>query len=162
MTRIDELKATAAFCRMVTNMYLQDLSDADLLMRPVPSANHIAWQLGHLICSERQMMSALGHEMPELPAGFEKAHDKEAAKSDDPANFPSKDQYIALMEKQRNVTMAAFDATSETDLETPSPKEMREYAPTVADVLRLVGLHELMHAGQLVVVRRKLGKPILV
>ncbi len=29
--------------------YLADLKDSDLLLRPVPGANHIAWQLGHLI-----------------------------------------------------------------------------------------------------------------
>ena len=32
-------------------MYLGDLSDADLLVRPVPGANHIAWQIGHVISS---------------------------------------------------------------------------------------------------------------
>ena len=35
-----------------------DLSDADLLVRPAPSANHIAWQLGHLIASERNLVEA--------------------------------------------------------------------------------------------------------
>jgi len=38
---------------------------------------------------------------------------------------------------------------------------MREYAPTVASVLMLLGTHWLMHAGQFVPIRRKLGKPAL-
>ena len=43
-----DLKANHA---ILTN-YLSDLSDADLLVRPAPGANHIAWQLGHLIVAE--------------------------------------------------------------------------------------------------------------
>ena len=36
----------------IMNDYLKDLNDEDLLVRAVPTANHIAWQLGHLIKSE--------------------------------------------------------------------------------------------------------------
>ncbi len=38
---------------------------------------------------------------------------------------------------------------------------MREYAPTVGVVLMLLATHFLMHAGQFVPIRRKLGKPPL-
>ena len=52
--------------------YLGDLSDADLLVRPVPTANHIAWQFGHLIQSESHLvkMCLPDAAYPELPAGF--------------------------------------------------------------------------------------------
>jgi len=35
---------------------------------------------------------------------------------------------------------------------------MRQYAPTVASALMLLGNHWLMHSGQFVPIRRKLGK----
>jgi hypothetical protein len=38
---------------------------------------------------------------------------------------------------------------------------MREYAPTIAAVLTLLGTHWLMHAGQFVPIRRKLGRPAM-
>ena len=41
--------------------YVQDLADADLLLRPVPGINHIAWQLGHLITGSKKMLGWLGH-----------------------------------------------------------------------------------------------------
>ena len=78
MTAKDVIKNTLDFCRMVTVEYLKDFSDADLLVRPVPAANHSAWQLGHLITSEHEMISALGHKMPELPAGFVERYTREA------------------------------------------------------------------------------------
>src|SRR5260221_5518002 len=53
------------------NTYLSDLSDADLLLRPVSGANHIAWQLGHLIKSEQSLLTAVpGAAVTELPAGW--------------------------------------------------------------------------------------------
>ena len=57
--------------------------------------------------------------------------------------------------------LAALAATPETDLDQPSPEPMREYAPTIGVVFNLVGMHMMMHAGQFVPVRRKLGKPVL-
>ncbi len=57
--------------------------------------------------------------------------------------------------------LAAVDATPEADLDKPAPESMRDYAPTVASVLTLLRTHRLMHAGQFVPIRRKLGKPAL-
>ena len=41
------------------SMFLSDLSDADLLVCPVEGANHIAWQIGHLISAERMTVNNL-------------------------------------------------------------------------------------------------------
>ena len=55
---------------MIAKAYLEDLSDADLLVRPVEGANHIAWQLGHLINSEHSMIELIcPGSMPPLPEG---------------------------------------------------------------------------------------------
>ena len=161
MTAKDAIKHTLNSCRMITTEYLKDFSDADLLARPVPAANHTAWQLGHLIASEHEMMAALGHKMPALPAGFAAKYTPQTAKSDRAADFATKKEYLDLLEKMRAGTLAAVDATPEGDLEKPAPEAMRAYAPTVGAVLMITGTHELMHAGQLVTVRRKLGKPVL-
>jgi len=58
-------------------------------------------------------------------------------------------------------TLAAIDATPESSLDQPGPESMREYAPTVSAALLILGTHWLMHAGQFVPIRRKLGKPAL-
>ena len=64
MTQIDVIKNTIDMGHMVLTTYLSDLSDADLMVRAVPGTNHIAWQLGHLIASEHQMMTDSGFKMP--------------------------------------------------------------------------------------------------
>jgi hypothetical protein len=145
----------------ISTAYVQDLTDADLMLRPVPGMNHIAWQLGHLITSANGMLAGLGQPAPALPAGFKESYTKETAASDDRAKFATKAVYMDLTEKTKAASLAALDAIPESKLDDPGPEAMREYAPTVAAVLSMLGAHWLMHSGQFVAVRRKLGKPPL-
>jgi hypothetical protein len=155
------LRQSIEMGHFVSRAYVEDLTDAELLLRSVPGSNHIAWQLGHMIGSVRVFIAALGRDAPILPDDFEAAHNREAAASDDRAKFAAKAQYLALMDQMKAASLAAVEATPESDLDAPGPESMREYAPTVGAVLMLLGTHWLMHAGQFVPIRRKLGKPPL-
>lgn len=147
---------------MISKSYIGDLSDADLLVRPTPGSNHIAWQLGHLIRSEHEMIDEIAPGvMPSLPAGFAEKYTPESAKFDSAGAFHGRDVYLKAYEAQRAGTLKALDGLSESDLDKPSPERFRSYAPTWGDLLILQGVHWLMHAGQWAVVRRKLGmKPL--
>jgi len=162
MNAKDAIKNVVEFCHMVTTMYVQDLEPEDLFVRSVPNTNHIAWQLGHLIASDHQMLSELGYTAPDLPENFAAAHTTETAGSDEPASFHTKDEYLALEDQMKAAALAAIDATLDADLDKPAPESMRGYAPTVAAVLTMVGTHWLLHAGQFVPIRRKIGKPPLI
>jgi hypothetical protein len=145
-------------------MYLADLSDADLLVRPAPKANHIAWQLGHLIKAERdhltpQMIPGLAY--PALPPGFDEQHGKQAASQDPPRGFRTKDEYLNLFGQVREKTLAALEGLSDADLDKPTVGPMAPYAPTLGALIQLQANHTLMHAGQFTVVRRLLNKPVL-
>jgi len=162
MTPKDVIKNTIGMGHEILTTYLNDMNDADLMVRPVPAANHIAWQLGHLISAEWQMMTNAGVAMPNLPDGFAESHTPETSKSDDPGKFLKKEKYLSLMEQQRASTLAALDSMPETGLDKPTPESMHEYAPTVGVAFNMIGLHEFMHGSQFVAVRRKLGKPVLI
>ena len=49
MNAIEITASTLESTGQMLSMFLSDLSDADLLVCPVEGANHIAWQIGHLI-----------------------------------------------------------------------------------------------------------------
>ncbi|MCH7812768.1 MAG: DinB family protein [Planctomycetes bacterium] len=162
MTTKEVIKNTIDTGQFILTTYLSDMADADLLVRPVPGANHAAWQLGHLVASEFDMMSKLGYRMPALPDGFAESYTKETTSSDDPAKFHTKEQYVAWLQEQRGGTLAALEGAAEADLDKPSPESMRDYAPTVGVAFNLIGIHLNMHAAQLAVLRRKLDKPVLI
>lgn len=144
-------------------MYLADLDDEDLLVRPVPGANNIAWQLGHLIGAEIDLVASQFAMVayPELPEDFKGKHGKEAASSDDPSNFCSKKTYLELFTSVRAATIRLVEGLSENDLDKPTQGNMAGFAPKLGDYLLLVANHTLMHAGQFTVVRRKLNKPVI-
>ena len=56
MNAHDAIKASMTVPDMIMNSYLGDLTDEELLVRPTEGANHIAWQLGHLLTSEHGMI----------------------------------------------------------------------------------------------------------
>ena len=162
MTAKDMIKTTIGMGHEILTTYLSDLSDEDLMVRAVPGVNHIAWQLGHLIASEHDMLSQVGFSMPDLPEGFAASYTKETATSDDVSKFHKKDAYLKWMEEQRAATLAALDAVPDADLDKPAPEPMREYAPTIGAMFNIVGVHEMMHAPQFIAVRRLAGKPVVI
>jgi hypothetical protein len=163
VTGIEVLQATLRQTQFVLNMLLEDLSDDDLLVRPVPDANHIAWQLGHLIVSENRLIAGeiASASVPQLPAGFAENHSKDAAAKTGRDGFSSKAEYVSLFNEFRAATIAEVGKLSDADFKRPTKGQMARMCPTLADLLMLVSNHTLLHGGQVSVVRRKLGKPVL-
>ena len=158
----DLLHYNVTLSHNITKTYLGDITDEEMLVRAVPGSNHLAWQLGHLVASERSLLEAIGVDVPDLPEGFAEKHGKENTDSDDPSEFLSKSEYFELMDQMHQAADAAIDKTDEAGLDLPTPEKLRSFFPNVGSVLLMAGSHEMMHAGQMAAIRRKLGKPIVI
>ena len=159
MSIANHIKTELSLPTDVVQGYLQDLTDDHLFIRPHEKANHIAWQLGHLIAAEHNLNNMVCPDsMPPLPEGFADKHSKESAVSDDKSAFCTKDEYLKTMEEQRAGTLALLDELSDEDLEKPSPENIQKFGATVGAVIAGQSAHWMMHAGQWVIVRRQLGK----
>ena len=163
MNGIDVIKTALDRTRFAINWYVSDLSDADLFVRPVPTANHIAWQFGNVIVGDRYLVQEQlpDARYPELPAGFMEMHGPEGTSKDGPDGFLTKAGYQALFDEVRTATIAAVDALTEADLDRQATGAIATFAPTLGQVFLLVSNHTLLHAGQFSVIRRILGKPVL-
>lgn len=159
MTAKELIRLNLNRSRFLTKTLLGDLSDADLKVRYVPGANTIAWQLGHLIVSEHNLLEAArkGAAAP-LPDGFAKDYSKESSDKDDLKVLP-KEEYLRLYDEQRAATLRLLDTISDNDLDQPTPESYRSWLANIGDLLQMLGEHETMHSGQITAVRRKLGKP---
>lgn len=156
------VETALASTQHLVNMFVSDLSDADLLVRPTAGANHIAWQLGHVIAAETRLAQQIpGVSFPALPAGFEEQHAQKKATEESTQGFLGKQQYVDLFNAVREATKAASAKLSDADLDRPTQGQMAQLAPTLGALMLLVANHTMMHAGQFSVVRRKLGKPVL-
>jgi len=161
MNTVEFLAGNMLGAEGMMKMTLGDFSEQDMLVRPVARANHAVWQLGHLIGSQQFMFSALGAQLPELPAGFAERFNAKTAGVDDPAKLASKAELLEVLGKSCAAVAAWARTLTPADLDKPGPEPMRQYAPTVAHVLAMSVSHLMMHMGQIQVIRRKLGKPVL-
>ncbi|HWL06930.1 MAG TPA: DinB family protein [Planctomicrobium sp.] len=159
MTANDAIKLNLDSADMVCMGYLEDLSDADLLVRPCPGANHINWQLGHLIASEYEMLKAIHPDVSNaLPEGLEEQYGRDKVGSDNPNDFRSKEELLNLYRAQRKISLEMLAKESSDKFDQPSGVP---YAPTVGSLYSMLGSHWMMHCGQWVIVRRILGRPPL-
>lgn len=141
--------------------HLADFSDADMLVRPVPGANHVNWQIGHLVGVEAKTCELVGVAGPKLPEGFRDRYNKETASSDDAAKFVKKDELLALMGQASEAIAKWVASLSDADLAKPTPPPFNSFCPTLGDLATLTASHRMMHLGQVQVIRRKLGKKVL-
>lgn len=160
MDGIDAIKNELNMGMLVIKMYLEDISTEEFKIRPAKKANSLAWQIGHLICSEYKVLKALGAKVPELDDAFIDEHSFE--KAPETKNKISKEEYLDLYNKQREVTLNFLEGLSNEDLDKPGPEYMKDYAPTIGSALLMQGSHMLMHAGQIAVFRREYDKKIVI
>jgi hypothetical protein len=153
------IKMSLDMADMVSQTYLKDMDDTDLMRRPAEGCNHVNFQIGHIIISENKMMGSVeGCSMPALPEGMEAMYSADNTVSDDAADFMTKDQLMAAFAEQRAVSLATLESLSDEQLDGETGIH---YAPTIGCLLSLLGSHWLMHCGQWVVVRRLCDKPIV-
>jgi hypothetical protein len=156
----DAVRSSLSAADFLVDKYLDDLTDEEILMRPVPEANHIAWQLGHLITAERHLVeAAVPGSMPALPAGFAERHAPRGKPvTDNPADYLTKAEYIQLAQDIRKATLTVLDQLTPADLDKPIKDRVPPWVKKGGDAFTTIGGHWILHAGQWVVLRRKLGR----
>jgi uncharacterized damage-inducible protein DinB len=163
MTAKDSILTTYDLSDRITKAYLDGLTAADLLIRPIPGQNHIAWQLGHLLLTEKNFVDMIRPgTSPALPENFEEGHGRDKTNVDDASKYLAPEDYLRLIAAQRAATKSLLASLSDAELDAPGPEKVRQMCPTVGSTLLMIGNHDLMHVGQYVAVRRKLGKPVAI
>lgn len=163
MNSREAIKNTIDTADMVCGAYLGDLTDEEMMQRPHSGCNHINWQVGHLIASDNQITNGcVPGTVAELPEGFADKYTKETTGNNEAAAFCNKEELMALLKSQREAIFAKLSELTDEDLDKPAPEDMRSYAPTVGAAFNLVGGHWLMHAGQWAVLRRELGREVVI
>ena len=162
MTQTDLMSDILARNADTLKMTLADFSDADMLARPVPGANHAAWQLGHLLASAAHMFNPISPGVvPDAVAKLGENFNGKTAHIDDPAHYPKKTELLEAFSQAFGAVAQWTKTLSPDDLARPTPGRMADFAPTVGHLAMMTTGHIMMHVGQMQVIRRKLGKPLL-
>lgn len=157
-TAIDQLK----FARNYTLGLIADIEDADWFVMPPGAPTHIAWQVGHLAMAEYglALFRQRGREPADLelmPSTFRKAFSRGSIPNVDAAHYPTPAEIRETLGRVHAQVLLEAPTFSAEQLNEPT--EMPYAGPaTKLGALLFCPLHEMIHAGQIGILRRLLGK----
>ena len=150
------------FARDYTLSTLAEIDEAAWFTMPAGSPTHVAWQVGHLamaqygLCLFRQR-GRQPIDLELMSSSFRKLFSRGSVPEPNLDKYPSASEIRATFDRVHVQFLA--EAPSFTPEQLSQPVEM-PYAvePTRLGCLLFCSHHEMLHAGQLGLLRRLLGK----
>ena len=151
------------FVRGYTLSLLEDLDDEDWFWMPAGLTTHIAWQVGHIAMSEygltlfqqRGRQREVDAEL--MSSKFRKLFMRGTVPLADREGHPQPDEILQVLNRvhaQMRKEVVTFDGDQ---LDEPLGPPTSAYA-TRYGALLFAGDHEMLHAGQIGMLRRLMGK----
>ena len=141
---------------------VEDFEPDQWFQMPNGMETHLAWQIGHLAVAEYGLAlfrrrGRLPEDREIMPGVFRKQFSRGTLPDPDPSNHPSGEELLAIMARIHNQVKSELASCKDADLtdEVDLP-----YAgePTKLGALWFCAHHEMLHAGQIGLLRRALGK----
>lgn len=163
MSRIRTALDQMAFARRYTVGLLETIP-ADLWFRmPVPGTTHVAWQVGHLamaqyrLCLER-WRGVRPEDADLIPPEFLSLFLRDSVPDADASKYPSPADVRGVFDRVYDSTARAVAAYDEAEFDLPMHTPHR-ICTTRGECLFWAAAHEMLHAGQIGLLRRLLGHP---
>jgi hypothetical protein len=150
------------FARGYTSSLLEDIADDQWFVQPAGAQTHVAWQVGHLAMAEYGLcLFRLRGRRPEdldlMTGRFRKQFSRGSRPDPDSANNPRPAEIRDVLARVHEQAMNELAGYSEDDLQDPIDEPYAVFANKLGAVL-FCSSHEMLHAGQIGILRRLLGK----
>ena len=150
------------FARNYTLTLLEGLSEADWFWSPSNFPTHIAWQVGHLAMSQYGLtlfrQRGRAENDGELMSGrFRKLFMRGTVPSTDRSAYPTSLEILEVLNRVHAQMRSELPAYDSADLDAPLDAPHAAYA-TRYGALLFAADHEMLHAGQIGMLRRLMGK----
>lgn len=150
-----------AFARRYALRLIEASEPGDWFRLPPGGVTHIAWQVGHLamaeyrLCLERLRGRQPGDERI-IAEDFLLLFGKNSTPVADLGLYPTAEEIRAALDRVHQQVLAELPHYDDAELAEP-PLRPHSIATTKLDCLFWCGQHEMMHAGQIGLLRRLLG-----
>lgn len=166
MTRLEFALNRIAFARKYTLRFIEGFPLDQWFQMPAEGVTHVAWQVGHIAYAQyRLTLLRLRGVKPEdaelMPESFQAAFRPQSIEpSPDPSRYPSSDSIRATLDRVHAAVFSELSSFPDSDLDSPITPT-HDIAKSKIEVLHWCADHELVHAGQIALLRRLCGhKPI--
>jgi hypothetical protein len=161
-TRLKLVCEQIEFSRGYTLSLLADIDDDDWFRQPPGGVTHVAWQVGHLAMAQYglalfRMRGRRAEDANLMSGAFRKKFSKGSLPDPNPANNPSPADIRDVFGHVHQQVMTELPRYADAELDQPVDKPYALF-PTKLGGLYFCAAHEMMHAGQIGLLRRLLGK----
>jgi hypothetical protein len=148
--------------RDYTNFLLADTSAADWFQMPHEGVSHIAWQVGHLAFAQyglalKRIRGKRTDDAQLLPAEFVENFGRGSAPVSDVKTYPAVEEIRHVFDRMHRQVLEEIAALPDEVLDEPILDPHPRFS-TKAGSLIWCAEHELVHAGQIGLLRRLLGQ----
>jgi hypothetical protein len=149
------------FARGYTENLLGHIDEKDWFRMPAGGVTHVAWQVGHLAMAEYRLgMARLRGKRAEdadlISDAFIGLFGRDSAPDPDSNRYPSVGEMRSVFDKVHAQLLRELASLPEEELDKPllAPHPL---AKTKLEAMLWCGQHEMLHAGQIGLLRRELG-----
>jgi hypothetical protein len=124
---------------------------------------HLAWQVGHLAMAQYglTMLRVRGKEPEDgelISNDFIRRFMKRSTPTPDAAQYPPREEILSVYHRVHERALQELARYSDEDLQDPVPEPYAVFPNKLGSVF-FCSAHEMLHAGQIGLIRRQLGKP---
>ena len=162
-TRLQDAVDRIDKARRYTLELLDDIEDGDWFRQPAEGVTHIAWQVGHLAMAEyalalMRVRDSQPGDRDIISRDFRRHFGKGTAPDPDPASNPSPAETLEVFHAVHRQVLEEVPQLDESTLTAPLPEPHHPMFVTRLGALHFCADHEYLHAGQIGLLRRLLGK----
>jgi hypothetical protein len=165
MSRLDEAIRQIKFARQYTNELLDQTDPADWFRMPNEGVTHIAWQVGHLALAEYFLtLDRIRGRKPEdadlVSDQFRALFTRTSEPHSDQSKYPKPAEIRAVLDRVHQQALKELPDVPDDVLDQPVDRPHRVFT-TKLGALTWFPQHELIHTGQIGLLRRIFGaKPM--
>jgi DinB superfamily len=165
MSRLQLAIEQIVFARNYTIGLLDQTPTSEWYRLPPGGVSHVAWQVGHLAFSEcRLTLWRIRGRQPQdddlFSQEFLRLFGANSVPDADPAHRLAPSEIRAVLDRVHEQALRELPGLDEAQLDQPIPHPHR-FARTKLLALLWCAQHEMLHAGQIGLLRRHLGHPPL-
>ncbi len=149
--------------RSMTERMLEGLQPSDWFWQPADGMNPIAWHVGHMAFAEYFLcLKRLRGRIPEdeslVTTHFLKKYKQGSRPNADPGENYEPDAILRILAGIHEQAMRELGEQTDATLEVPSQPPHPVFT-TKLGAIEWCSQHEMMHNGQITLLRRLMGKP---
>ena len=150
------------FARSYTLSLLAEIAADEWFTMPPGCGTHVAWQVGHLAMAEYGLCLFRQRGRAEIDTSlmtstFRKAFSRGSVPEPDPAKNPSPEEIRGVFDKVHAQVLLELPTFTPEQLAEPVDMPYAAYATKLGSLL-FCSHHEMLHCGQLGLLRRLMGK----